>query len=115
MKPVFAIMFLCAACASAEPINVERLVNAIGRAENSTNHPYGIMRHYEHTTARQACVNTVTHQLRDWQAAGSHGDFVDYLAVRYAPPGASNDPHHLNFNWAKNVKFFYAHPARVNP
>lgn len=30
-------------------------------------------------------------------------EFVHFWALRWAPPGAANDPKNLNANWAKNV------------
>lgn len=94
----------------AEPINVARLADAIYLAEGGTHtsNPYGIMRQYQHTTARKACVNTICHRLKEWQAAGQPGDFIAFLGKTYAPQNCSNDPHGLNRNWIKNVKTIYA-------
>ena len=36
-----------------------------------------------------------------------HEDFISYLANRYAPIGASNDPEGLNNHWESNVRQFY--------
>lgn len=32
---------------------------------------------------------------------------IAYVARRYAPTGASNDPKHLNENWRRGVAYFY--------
>lgn len=98
--------FVLLGLARAEEINVERLATAIYYAEggNKTSHPYGILAHYEHTTPRQACINTINHALKDFNG----GDFITFLGSRYAPIGATNDPTNLNANWVKNVKRIYA-------
>ena len=88
-------------------LDVERLANAIYRAENSITHPYGIMQKYKYTTPRQACINTIRHKHRDWLKGGSKGNFLDYLGSKYAPIGASNDPRGLNVNWVRNVRYHY--------
>jgi hypothetical protein len=89
--------------------NVERLVTAIGKAENSKRYPYGIIakRQLTEQEARRWCVNTVNHGLADWRKAGSPGDPIDWISKTYAPIGAKNDPKALNKNWSKNVKKFY--------
>lgn len=33
-------------------------------------------------------------------------DYIEFLASRYCPIGADNDPQGLNKNWVKNVKYF---------
>lgn len=89
----------------------QELVDAIGKAENSVSHPYGIMVRYKNTSPRQACLNTVRHKYADWVKGGSKGRFIDYLASRYAPIGAENDPTNLNRHWKKNVLFFLERQA----
>jgi len=89
------------------PIDYNRLVYAIGRAENSVAHPYGIMVKYRHTTAKTACFNTVRHRYRLWVKMGRPGSFLHYLAIHYAPIRAKNDPYNLNKNWESNVRRFY--------
>lgn len=88
--------------------NFTKLVNSIYRAEGGarTSHPYGILAKYKHTTPRQACFNTVKNTYRRWEAAGRPGDYLTFLANRYAPVGAKNDPTGLNRNWLKNVRYF---------
>ena len=85
-----------------------KIANAIFQAEGGTNtaHPYGILTKYKHTTPRQACLNTIRHQHANWEAAGSHGDFIEFLGAAYCPVGAKNDPKNLNKNWVPNVKSF---------
>lgn len=102
---VNCLILLWAICANASEIDPERLANAIYYAEGGakTNHPYGILAKYKHTTPRQACINTINHALRDFNG----GDFIEFLGQRYCPVGAKNDPTGLNKNWVKNVKHFY--------
>lgn len=106
------IMALCGCVHAKEVItepNIEgyslnQWCEAIHNAEGNDN--YGILTHYSHTTPLQACRNTVLHKYRDWIATGQRKRFLDYLAERYAPIGANNDPNDLNKNWAGNVKYW---------
>jgi hypothetical protein len=102
-------MCLIASCAHAEMIagyDVQVWANAIKKAENSTSHPYGIMATFKHTSPRQACINTVRHKHRLWCKNSCGKPFISYLASKYAPIGASNDPNGLNRHWVKNVQHF---------
>ena len=98
------VAFLSSQALAGEPINIQRLANAIYKAENSKTHPYGIIPKYKHTTPRQACINTIKHALKDWN---HQGDFILFLSKRYCPIGAKNDPKGLNKNWVKNVRYYY--------
>jgi hypothetical protein len=84
----------------------EQIANAIYKAEGGrkTLHPYGILKKYKHTTARQACINTIRHARRDWNG---RGDFIAFLGSRYCPTTA----HLLNRFWVSNVKYFLAREA----
>ena len=59
----------------------------------------------EVTLDRQAgwAAATVMSKRRAHEASKEGGDFVQYLASKYAPVGASNDPNNQNKNWHKNV------------
>lgn len=115
MKTLIAILSLfatygCEPCPAADrfqAMDEQRLIDAIGCAENSIAHPYGIMVRYQTTTPRQACVNTVHHILKHWRDSWAQGDPIEFIGRTYAPIGAANDPYRLNANWVKNVKFFY--------
>ena len=100
------ILLMMAGSAFAETIDVNKLADAIYKAEggSKTSHPYGILAKYKHTTPRQACINTINHALRDWDG---NGEFIRFLGNRYCPVGAANDPTGLNKNWIGNVKYFY--------
>ncbi len=92
----------------AEDIDPDRLANAIFKAEHSTAHPYGILAHYKHTTPRQACLNTIKHQYKNWLKTNQTEPFLMYLSRHYAPLNASNDPTGLNYYWLYNVNYFLA-------
>lgn len=82
------------------------IANAIKLAENSRNHPYGVMlpscRAGREAFCRRACIRTIDHAKRDF---GGEGDFIEFLSRRYAPIGCEND-NGTNKYWSKNVKFF---------
>ena len=104
------VVALCTWCSIAycAEYSTESIVNAIYIAEGGakTKHPYGILKKYKHTSPRQACINTVEHKYRDWIAMGRKGEFITYLASKYAPLGVANDPGNLNKNWERNVRFY---------
>lgn len=91
----------------APTIDVNRLANAIYKAENSKSHPYGILAHYKHTSPRQACINSIKSALKHYAKQSKEKDFILFLSKRYAPIGAKNDPKGLNKNWVRLVKHFY--------
>jgi hypothetical protein len=99
-------LVILGSCSLSHAYTVDQLATAIGKAENSKSHPYGIMVKYAHTSPRNACKNTVMHQYRNWLAVGHPGAFLGYLAAHYAPLNASNDPNGLNRNWIRNVSYF---------
>lgn len=76
---------------------------AIGKAENSKKHPYGILAHYRHTTPLQACRNTVLHKWRNYQASGERKRFLAYIANAYCPIGGKNDNGNCKY-WSINVE-----------
>jgi hypothetical protein len=103
---VFLIAGICFA-GQWEDYSNDQIANAIYWAEGgkATSHPYGILAHYEHTTPRQAAINTIKHARRDFKGENWLGlDFIEFLGNRYCPVGADNDPTNLNVNWVKNVK-----------
>ena len=71
--------------------------------------PYGILsvKVRDEAEARQVCLNTIRNNRVRWQKAGAKGDYLEFLARRYAPVvGATNDPQGLNRNWLRNVRHF---------
>ena len=93
----------------AEEINVNKLADAIYWAEGgaNTNHPYGILATYKHTTPRQACINTIKSAIKRFNKQTKEKDFVHFLSLTYCPIGCDND-NGTNKYWEKNVKFHYA-------
>lgn len=79
------------------------LVHAIFIAEggNRTHHPYGILAHYEHTSPRQACINTVQHFVISHPALSLNKVFVEQLADVYCPVASDKIG---NINWKHNVE-----------
>ena len=79
-----------------------QIADAIYKAENSEKYPYGILTKYKHTTPRQACLNTIAHARKDFNGKG---DFILFLAKRYAPVNCDND-NGTNQFWYKNVCYY---------
>lgn len=103
---MLSIVFLLLATAAwGDTYTDEQIADAIYRAENSTSHPYGILQHYEHTTPRQACINTIKSAKRRYEKANLRIDFIEYLGQTYCPVGCDND-NGTNKYWVRNVKFF---------
>lgn len=130
MKLTLTLIFLLIGSpALANEINVNVLADAIYLAEGGahTSHPYGILTHYQHTTARQACINTINHRLNDFlqvsplpntsvkdyktfglnHPTSQASQFISYLGFFYCSLGAANDPGNLNVNWVRNVTALY--------
>ena len=107
---MMAVFLLSVEARAIEPINIEKLANAIYKAENSIKYPYGIVSINTRSNkeyARKICINTINHALRDWN---KQGDFIEFLGKRYCPTQGkylTNDEKRLNKYWVKNVKFFY--------
>lgn len=93
-----------------EGYSLEQWADAIYSAEggSKTRHPYGILTKYKHTSPRQACINTIINKHKVWVKAGKPGQYIDYLANKYAPLNVANDPSGLNRHWRKNVQYFLA-------
>ena len=110
MKTLIAIatLMLAAAVVSAQPINVERMADAIYRAEggDKARVPYGVLsvKVKDKADARRICINTIRNNITRWEKAGKPGEYIDFLANRYCPPSA--DPIG-NRNWKKNVAAIY--------
>ena len=87
------------------------LLFAIRKAENGPpGNEFGILCQRGTNLDVQAgwAAATIVKNRRRWEDAGRPGEFVEFLGGRWAPVGASNDPHNLNANWIPNVKFWTA-------
>ena len=95
---------------AAEVVDIERLADAIYRAEGGkkASVPYGIM--YKgcdwdnEAYCRKICINTIKNNVKRWQDSGMKKEYLEFLRDRYAPLEHSK----LNANWLKNVRYFYA-------
>ncbi len=104
---VITLFLICGIC-HAENIDgysIDQWTNAIGKAENSKKHPYGILTRYRHTTPLQACRNTVLHKWQNYQATSQRKRFLSYLANAYCPIGGNNDNGTCK-NWEGNVDWW---------
>jgi hypothetical protein len=84
-----------------------KVADAIYVIENSEKYPYGIKSiptNGNKELARKYCINTVRNNFYRWQAKGSKGDYLTFLANAYCPIGASDDPKGLNKNWLRNLR-----------
>lgn len=106
---VITAIYVLSGC-TAQAYTVDQYADAIYKSEGGgkIRHPYGILKTYKHTTARQACKNTIIHQHRLWWNDGHRGDFVAYLGAKYAPVGCNNDVG-TNKYWVKNVNWWLLH------
>ena len=85
-----------------------QVVDSIYKAEGGQRaiKPFGILsvKCDGYNECRQVCFNTVRNNYHRWIAAGRAGEYLEFLANRYCPVGAKNDPNGLNKNWLKNVR-----------
>ena len=117
MKCTFLFSLFCFIFISfsvcADEIDDERLANAIFRAEGGHNatYLYGIrsIPYKDEAEARQICLNTIRNNKKRYKDYGHkhYNNYLEFLASRYCPIGAKNDPYGLNRHWLKNVRYFY--------
>lgn len=103
---IIALLVLCVSDASAEVINVDKLADAIYKAENSVKFPYGIKSidtKSDAVYARKICINTIKNNIKRYNKSDKSVDYITFLGNRYCPPNV----HSLNKNWVRNVKKFY--------
>lgn len=70
--------------------------------------PYGVLSvKCEADSCRRVCENTVRNNFQRYLEYGheNYDTYIEFLASRYAPIGADNDPNNLNQNWIKNVSY----------
>ena len=86
-----------------------RLLLAIRAQENGrSGREYGVLVVSAPTQEVQARITarTIKRNWQRWKVAGQSGDPVEWMAQRWAPIGAENDPHGLNRYWLRNVRAF---------
>jgi len=109
---VVVMLFLFSPAAKAElpAEQVTKIVDAIYLAEGGAKAKYGIksVSCTSLSECRQICENTVRNNYRRWLKAGGQGDYLEFLANRYAPAHV----HPLNKNWLPNVRYFLAKGVR---
>lgn len=88
----------------------EQIVNAIFQAEGGykATYLYGIrsVSYKDEAEARQICLNTIRNNRKRFANQTKYEDYLEFLASRYCPVGAKNDPNGLNQHWLRNVKWF---------
>jgi hypothetical protein len=81
----------------------ERYNEDTGYTKDGTFYPYQNEKEKQLHWAAQ----TVRNYLNKFKKDPKNKDFISYLASKYAPIGAENDPNRLNENWERNVKRYY--------
>jgi hypothetical protein len=111
------LLFICTH-AKAQDWSDTAIVNAIYKAEGGkkAQYLYGIrsVSYKNEAEARKICFNTVRNNRKRWIKAGPKGEYLVFLANRYCPIGASNDPKGLNKNWLRLVKYFLNKDNKIN-
>lgn len=111
---ILIIIFGTSIAAHAEEYTNDQIVSAIYKAEGGDHaqYPYGIrsVNCESRSDCARVCKNTVRNNRERFKKYGykSYPDFLSFLASRYCPIKADNDPKGLNKNWLKNVKFYLA-------
>lgn len=89
--------------------SVTKVVKAIYHIEGGrkASKPYGIFLHkcnWDNIAwCELACRQTVVNNIKRFKSQSKHKTYLEYLASRYAPIGAENDPTDLNRNWYPNL------------
>ena len=110
LKKVAIVLLVLGMTSSAFAWTNTEIVNAIYLAEGGgdAQYLYGIrsVKYDSPEEARQICLNTIRNQRVRHEAHVCNLSFIECLAKRYCPVGASNDPKGLNQYWLKNVTYF---------
>jgi hypothetical protein len=115
MTLIFFTALMTGTAHADAPPDFNKLVDAIYRAEGgkAAKKPFGILsvKCDDYSDCRQIALNTVRNNWRRWEnkthGANRHANYFNFLASRYCPVGAANDPQGLNRNWLNNVRYFY--------
>lgn len=98
MKLLLILLLTFSGCQIANAYTNEEIANAIYKTEGGahTHHPYGVMKKFNHTSPRQACMNTINSARKRWDG---NGDFIVFLGKTYSPPS-------INPNWVRLTNYF---------
>jgi len=103
-----AIIICITASCRADEINVERMADAIYKAEGGKKArvPYGILsvKVKDEADARRICINSIRNNIKRWERAGKPGTMIEFMADRWCPH--ASDPKG-NANWKRNVTAIY--------
>lgn len=111
MKSMVISLLLLLITVNAYAVDLDRWADAIFKAENSVNHPYGILMEgcdKDHPDyCRKICKNTVYNTLIKYRSTRCRpgDDDLTCLANRYCPVGSDTDNGTCKY-WKKNVKYF---------
>ena len=112
---IWLLLFLIYATTVKAYTNDE-IADAIFWAEggNNTNYPYGIrsVSCEGQQDCRKICINTIRNNRKRYEKYGfkRHDTYLKFLASRYAPSKADNDPTGLNRHWLRNVTYLLENP-----
>ena len=88
------------------------IVSAIYQIEGgvTAKKPFGVLsvKCMGYLDCKEICHNTVRNNRKRFAKQSQEKDFLSFLAKRYAPVGAGNDPRGLNKNWEKNLRMVLA-------
>lgn len=84
-----------------DPALIQAVVNAEGNIVKAVQ--CSIPSVNTRAAALDVTCRSAAHALSDYVKATNAAGFVSFWAERWAPPGALNDPTHLNANWPTNV------------
>jgi hypothetical protein len=106
------IIVLIGSCSIVHAYTDDQIVDAIRKAEGTWTYGIKSVSCQTEKECRQICKNTVRNNYKRWSQAGRKNaqgqtiTYLQFLANRYCPIGASNDPTGLNRNWLRNVTYF---------
>ena len=118
LKTVFCLVLLgwlgCGVAFAGQVYSANQFCDAVYLAEGGikAKKPYGVLsvRCDSEPECRQVCLNSYKNNIKRFSLQTRYTDFIDFFGSRWCPVGANNDPHGLNKNWIKNVKYFIKFP-----
>ena len=107
---ILSLYILLLSATACQAYSNEQIVNAIFKAEGGykATYLYGIrsISYQNEAEARRICFNTVRNNRKRFANQTIHKEYLNFLASRYCPVGAKNDPNNLNQHWIGNVRYF---------